>query len=231
MMNHTEPNLNAGLYSFNPPAYPYIADLDYPREITKQIKALNNAWEAWVEADSEHITASMEAQTARHQFEQAIVEAARNDQPRPEIPDFTTYDTETKYRAEIAHKRRAQFDTENTKLEELLIANREHIAQLAIAKAEAGKQQFKQTIASISAALADADTHRQASYDGLNMMAKYAQPEVRYTPNFGLPNMWQLPRTDEAEASNIILTLQHFLTTVSMRTNTAQVDSPETVTA
>lgn len=219
MITHTEPNLNAGLYSFNPPAYPFIADLNYPREIVKQIKAMNKAWDAWVESDTHHITASMDAQSARRRFEDEIIQAARNDLPRPEIPDFTTYDTETKYRAEIAHKRRAQFDAENTKLEEQLTEHRAHIAQLAIAKAQAGKQQFKQAIDSISQALADADTRRQAAYDGLTMMAKYAQPETRYTPNFGLQNMWQLPRTDEPAASNTILTLEHFLKTLSMRVN------------
>jgi hypothetical protein len=197
--------------SANTPDWPLLADLKYPQEVQKAIDKAEKDWNDWAEADTAHAVAIDDLVAKRNEFEQAIISAARNGKPRPESPDMGNAEDDLKYLAEVANTKRVRVQNSIQEIKDLLRTHRFEIAQLAIEKAELGISKFRESIQSVASTFSDIEQERRAAYDGLRMMSDLTTPELRFSPDFGVPDSPQLPRTHENGAKSVIANLRAFI--------------------
>jgi hypothetical protein len=192
-----------------PPNMPEIADLDYPQNLLELIKQANAAFDTWAEADTAHAVAIDDLENAKLDFAAAIKTAATKGEPLPAPLDLAPLENAVIYAAEIVKLKKQAVNKETSKLREAFRADRLTIASLAIAKAEAGLEEYKTRMAEVAQTLEEIERNRRAAYDGLKMFSEYSGPEMRFSAEINAADTPRLPNTSEQKIKSVIANLKH----------------------
>ena len=191
------------------PYWHFVADLPYPPDIKKAVDASDKAWTSWEAADLAHELAVQELIEVQTIHSAKLTAAAEKGQPFPGELNVTTLQAEIDYKAEIARARRVEAENLRNDVIDLMRANREAVALLAIDQAEQGKDTYRAELEKLKARAAHIEAERRNAYEGVRMIAQEID-EVAF--DIGTED-YTWPKGIEQEISNAITRIKRTLGT------------------
>jgi hypothetical protein len=191
------------------PYWHFVADLPYPPEIKKLVDASDKAWTVWEAADLAHELAVQSLIEAQTSHAAKLTAAAEEGAPFPGELNVTTLQAEIDYKAEIARARRVEAENLRNDVIELMRANREAVALLAIDQAEQGKNTYRAELDKLKAHAARIEAERRNAYEGVRMVAQEIDG-VAF--DIGTED-YAWPKAYEQEVSNAIMRIKRTLGT------------------
>lgn len=201
------------------PYWPNIAELDYPPQVKKLLKAAEDAWSKWTLADTERAVKIEELNESSTNHAANLKSAARTGAPMPKPLDIRGLEDAVVYATERCVMERHELSLAVERLQKSFRDNRVELAHLAIEKAEAGMDEYRESIRAISSELQLIEEKRRAAYDGLVMLSDYSAPEVRFVPHYGVGGDTKLPLTHESEAKASVASIRTMLAIIEANSN------------
>ena len=186
------------------PFWPNIAKLDYPPKLKKILKAGEDAWARWAEADTERIVKEQALEHASTDHIAKVKNAARTGGAVPELLDTRAFEDASAYATEVCVMRRHEISLAVVEIQEEFREHRVELAHLALAKAEKGMAEFRESIRTMSEQVLAIEERRKEAYDGLVMLSDYSAPEITYVPAIDAIGEVRLPSTHESGVQTVM---------------------------
>jgi hypothetical protein len=195
------------------PKIPTLAELPYPSEIKKKQKEMNALYSAWVEEDDKVLELEEQIRDMELQDARALKEAAMVGQPDPGAPNTAEAERSLAYHKERALHLKRETEKTGRELRNLVKAHRKEIISMAILKARAGVDSWRDSLVEISELQIAASEARSKSLDGVRMISNWGLTSdvLRFDPFFPTTGSFSSPSPNEVHLLRTLEGLERML--------------------
>ena len=189
-----------------PPNIPNLADLDYPKEIKVKNKELDKLYLAWAEEDSKLVELQDQLADVKRNDDIEVAKAAKEGAKKPKAPDTRELEHSIKYQEERVRFFKRDAELAGRQLVQLVNDHKEKVIELALAKAQAGVESWRESLNQISLSQIDAVESRSKSLDGIRMIANWGLTKevLRFDPHFPLNGNFSVPSPNETQLTTTL---------------------------